>query len=101
MTTLGNALMLWAGTALILFAPCYHFATGGRWKNSAMGVHLMSFMGVLGLVMLLAVGNLMAGHGVAQNPGLPPWVRPLVWLLIGGVSWWRLVLLFVVLNEED
>lgn len=101
MKTLGNVLMLWAGSALILFPVCYHFATSGRWRNSAMGVHLMSFMGAFGLVMALAVGNLIAGHGTTQNTGLPLWVRPLVWLLIGGVSWWRLVLLFVVLNEED
>lgn len=101
MKTLGNALMLWAGLALILFPICYHFATSGRWRRSAMGVHLMSFMGVLGLVMTLAVGNLITGNGSVQNSDLPPWVRPLVWLLVGGVSWWRLVLLFVVLNEED
>lgn len=93
MRTLGTFLMLTAAAALILFPPCYHLTTRGGWRRSVMGWHLMSFMGVLGLVMCFAVSNVVFE--------LPSWIRPLVWLLIGIVSWWRLILLFVVQHNED
>ena len=93
MRALGTALMLVAAAALMLFPPCYHLTTRGAWRRSAMGVHLMSFMGVLGLVMCFAVANVVFD--------LPSWVRPLTWLLIAVVSWWRLILLFVVQRSGE
>ena len=90
---MGTALMLFAAVALILFPPCYHLRTRGRWLRTPGGPHLMSFMGVLGVVMCFAVANVVFE--------LPSWVRPLVWFLIGCVSWWRLGLLFTVANPKD
>jgi hypothetical protein len=57
------------------------------------GVHLMAFMGVLGMVMVFAVANFVFD--------LPDWVRPFVWLCIAVVAWWRVVLLFVIQHESD
>lgn len=93
MRALGNTLMLLAAMALILFPICYHLTTAGAWRKSPMGVHLMSFMGVLGMVMVFAVLNFVMD--------LPSWVRPFVWLCIAAVSWWRLVLLFVVQYRDS
>ena len=93
MRSVGNVFLYLAAVALILFPPCYHFSTRGAWRRSAMGVHLMSFMGVLGLVMCFAMANALFGP-------LPTWVRPLVWALIAVVAWWRLILLFVVQRQE-
>ncbi len=83
MRALGTALMFIAAAALITFPPLYHFRTRGRWRRSPMGVHLMSFMGALGMVMVFAIANVVAGP-------LPEWVRPFVWLSIAAVSWWRI-----------
>jgi len=91
--TLGNALLAIAATALIAFPFCYHLTTRGSWRKSVMGWHLMSFMGVLGLVMTFAILNFAIE--------LPEWVRPLTWFLVGAVAWWRLILLFVVQHRDD
>ena len=93
MRDLGNVLLVVAAVALIAFPFCYHLTTRGAWARSMMGWHLMSFMGVLGVVMTFAVLNFVFT--------LPTWVRPLTWALIGAVAWWRLVLLFVVQHREN
>lgn len=85
--------MFVAAAALILFPPCYHFATRGAWAKTVMGWHLMSFMGVLGVVMAFAVASAVWGP-------LPTFVRPLVWAAIAVVAWWRLILLFVVQHQD-
>lgn len=94
MQTLGTALMFAAAAALIIFPPLYHRRTRGRWRKSTFGIHLMSFMGVLGMVMGLAVLRVL---GV----DLPAWVRPLVWLAIGVVSWWRVGVLIHETRGRD
>jgi len=91
--TLGSVLLAVAAVALIAFPFCYHLTTRGSWRTSVMGWHLMSFMGVLGLVMTFAILNFAID--------LPEWVRPLTWFLVGAVAWWRLVLLFVVQHRDD
>lgn len=93
MRTAGNLLLVLAAVPLVLFPFCYHFATHGAWFRSWMGRHLMSFMGALGVVMVFALLNL-------AFP-LPTWVRVVAWLLVAGVAWWRLILLFVVQSQED
>lgn len=93
MRGLGTVFMFVAAAALILFPPCYHFATRGAWAKTVMGWHLMSFMGVLGAVMTFAVASAVCGP-------LPTFVRPLVWAAIAVVAWWRLILLFVVQHQD-
>jgi hypothetical protein len=93
MRTLGHVLLALSAVALIAFPFCYHLTTRGHWRDTIMGWHLMSFMAVLGLVMTFALLNL-----VIELPG---WVRPLTWLLVAGVAWWRLILLFVVQLRDD
>ena len=92
MTALGNALLAVAAVALIVFPFCYHLTTRGHWRDSVMGWHLMSFMGALGIVMTFAILNFAFE--------LYDWVRPLAWLLVAGVAWWRLILLFVVQHQD-
>lgn len=103
MKTLGDLLLLLAAGALIPFPLVYHSLTDGYWRRTAMGVHLMSFMGVLAVVMVFAVTNLFAGYASTVSctaPALNPWVRPLVWFMVAVVSWWRLVILIQVQNYD-
>jgi hypothetical protein len=93
MRPLGNVLLLVAAVALIAFPICYHVTTRGAWRGTRVGVHLMAFMGVLGMVMLFAIANFVFD--------LPDWVRPFAWLCIAVVSWWRVVLLFVIQHSES
>lgn len=92
MRGLGNVLLVLTSIPLIAFPLCYHFATHGAWFRSWMGRHLMSFMGALCVVMVFALLNLFME--------LWSWVRPLTWLLVGAVAWWRLILLFVVQHRD-
>jgi hypothetical protein len=92
MTTLGSALLIFAAIPLVAFPFCYHLSTRGTWRKSVMGWHLMSFMAVLGVVMVFALLNL--------EFTLPSWVRPFAWVLVAGVAWWRLILLFVIQHRE-
>lgn len=93
MKVLGDVLLLTAAVALIAFPFAYHLTTRGAWARSVMGWHLMSFMAVLGLVSAFALTNALLGP-------LPAWLRPFTWLLIAGVAWWRLILLFVIQHRE-
>ena len=93
MRALGHVLLALSAVALIAFPFCYHLTTRGHWRDTIMGWHLMSFMAVLGLVMTFALLNLAID--------LPGWVRPLTWLLVGAVAWWRLILLFVVQLRDE
>lgn len=93
MRTLGNTLLTVAAVALIAFPFCYQLATRGAWRKTQMGWHLMSYNGVIALVVTFALLNIALP--------LPEWVRPLTWFLVGVVGWWRLVLLFVVQYRPD
>ena len=86
MRILGTAFVLIAAVAFIASPLLYHFGSRGKWRNTKAGWHFMAYMGVMGLVMLLAVSAIFLGP-------LPAWVRPLVWFAIATVAWWRLVLL--------
>lgn len=107
MYLLGTALLFVAAGALIAFPFLYHWQTRGAWRDDSVGVHLMFFMGALGLVMVFAVANavgliLHPAPAVCANAAsvLPGWVRPLVWFLIASVSWWRVAVLFQVQRED-
>lgn len=103
MKELGDLLMLLAAGALIPFPIVYHYLTDGYWRKTAMGVHLMAFMGVLAVVMTFAVTNLVAGYVSTVScttPALNPWVRPVVWFMVSVVSWWRLVMLIQVQHYD-
>lgn len=88
MRTLGNCLFFAAAVPLVAYPVAYHVTTHGDWRRTLMGRLLMSFMAVLALVMVFAV------LAMAWHP-LPLWVRPVVWALVAGVSWWMLTMLFV------
>lgn len=99
MRTLGTVLMFFAAIPLIAFSPLYHWRTNGGWRRSGMGVHLMSFMGVLGMVMCFAIASAVTGGAASTNSTLPEWVRPFVWFSIGVVSWWRVGVLLYETKE--
>ena len=93
MRTLGTVFMLVAAVAFVVSPVAYHVWSRGKWRNTPAGWHFMSYMGVMGLVMFLAIGAVLLGP-------LPAWVRPLVWLIIGVVAWWRLVLIFTETRHD-
>lgn len=92
MREFGNGLLVWAAVALVAFPFAYHLTTRGHWRDTAMGWHLMAYNAVMALVVSFAILNF-AVH-------LPDWFRPLTWLMVGAVAWWRLILLFVVQHQE-
>ena len=79
--------MLVAAVAFVISPVAYHVRSRGKWRNTSAGWHFMSYMGVMGLVMFFAIGAVLFGP-------LPGWVRPVVWLAIAVVAWWRLWLIF-------
>ena len=91
----GDVLMLIAAAALITSPFLYQYWTGGRWRKSPTGIHLMAYMSVFSLVMCFAVAGFLSGHN------LPPVVRPLVWLLVGFVAWWRIVVMYQSTHRRD
>ena len=88
----GNALLVWAAMALIASPFYYQYKTRGHWRDSPMGWHLMSYMGVFAAVVTFAILNFALE--------LPEWVRPLTWFMVGVVAWWRLLLLGAVQNKH-
>lgn len=88
MRTLGTVLMMTAAVAFIATPVAYHFRSRGHWRDTSAGWHFMSYMGVFALVMVLAMPRALF------DVDLPDWVRPVVWLLIAIVAWWRLVVVF-------
>ena len=88
MRLLGTTFLLIAAVAFIASPLLYHFRSAGKWRNTSAGWHFMSYMGVMGLVMFLAISAIFLGP-------LPAWVRPAVWFAIAVVAWWRLVLLVI------
>lgn len=90
----GITLMMVAGVAFVLSPIVYHWRTRGAWLHSWMGRHLMSYMGVMGMVMVLAMWAVFFGP-------LPPWMRPLTWGCIALVAWWRLVLIFTAGHHRE
>lgn len=93
MRTLGTILMLVSALALFTFPVAYHFTSAGLWRYSPVGKALMSFMGVLAGVMVLAV------WAVAFGP-LPAVTRVIVWGAISFVAWRQVWILFVVRRRE-
>lgn len=93
MKALSDFLLVVSAVALIAFPFAYHLITRGHWRDSVMGRHLMAFMAVLAFVMATAL------FAIAYD--LPEWVRTVRWLLVAVVSWWRLILLFVVQMRDE
>lgn len=98
MRAISTVLLLLSAGALITFPFAYHFTSGGLWRYSQVGRSLMSFMGVLGLVMLLAVGSVVS-RALGNGP-LPPWVGVAVWSAIAFVSWRQVWVLFKVRRRK-
>jgi chromate transport protein ChrA len=71
------------------FCTCYHLWTGGHWRDSRYGVHLMVFSGVCALVMLYV---LLALLNVVPH-SWRPYAGIVIYLAVGALFLWRLILL--------
>lgn len=88
MKDLGTALTLIGAGACWYFVIAYHVATGGDWRHSPAGRHLMQLSGGLGLLMTL----ILAARVWPTYPGRP-WVTLAVFAYVVIQMVWRCVLL--------
>lgn len=64
-----------------------------NWRATAMGRHMMAFMGICAIILLLALLPLLFGR---DYPGVDE-VRLGAWAGINFIFWWRLVVLLKVI----
>jgi peptidoglycan/LPS O-acetylase OafA/YrhL len=90
-----------AAVLALLCVVAYQLATGGGWRDSGDGWHVMSFMAALAAALALAGARLIAVD-VFHVPD-PPWffnVRIVVFLAVPGVLAWRLVMILIAWREK-
>lgn len=76
-------------TALAFLAFSAAYGVLAPWWRSALGRNVMALMASCGLFVSLGVIKLVWPHTFDHMP----WLRPAVWLVIGTIGWWRVVLL--------
>jgi hypothetical protein len=74
----------------LVFVISYAVTTRGAWKDSAVGLNIMSFMASVLVVSVLAVAGVIWG----TDWPLRNLIRTLAWGLIAACIWWRVVILF-------
>jgi hypothetical protein len=72
------------------FCVCYHVWTGGHWRDSRYGVHLMVFSLACALILLYAF---LAVIGLIPRAWLP-YSSVVIYPVIAGLFLWRLLLLW-------
>ena len=80
------------GVAVLMpaaFCVCYHVWTGGHWRDSRYGVHLMVFSLACTLILLYAF---LAVIGLIPRSWLP-YASIVIYTTIAGLFLWRLLLL--------
>jgi hypothetical protein len=89
----------WSNTAIILtalgavvFVASYAWTTRGAWRDSTVGLNVMTFMAVIAVVSSLAVAAIFFG---TNWPGREV-VRGVAWSLVGACIWWRVFILYRV-----
>lgn len=94
---LGNVLVVLTCAGAITF--CAMYALFSPWWKSAMGRNVMAMMGTIGLFLILAIIRMIWPNAFNDMP----WIRLVAWSLIGGIVWWRVVLLVrtQVLRRRD
>ena len=83
----GNVLVVLTCVGAITF--CVLYALSSPWFSSAIGRNMMAMMGTIGLFLILAIIKMVRPDAFNDLP----WIRPVAWTLIGGIVWWRVVLL--------
>ena len=78
-----TVVLFWGAVAgAVTFPVMYHFATGGAWRGSPMGRHLMAFMAGLAVIMGMVAWARTVGP-------LHPSARLFVYGLLACLFWWR------------
>lgn len=95
---------LWTDTAVfftalgaLVFVVSYAWTTRGAWRDSAVGVNIMSFMAAILVVSILAVAAIVWG----SNWPYRTVIRTVAWAAIGGCIWWRVLILYRVQHRDS
>ena len=87
MQALSNALVVVTCVGAITF--CILYGLSSPWFSSAIGRNMMAMMAAIGGFLVLAVIRIIWPDAFDDLP----WIRPVAWSVIGGIVWWRVVLL--------
>lgn len=86
----GNVLIFVSTAEVLAFLVLYHLSTGGDWRHSATGRHLMAYSAAIAAVLVLSTVRIVAGDS--------PWFQSLRTIVFAGIPvvfGWRLWLLRV------
>jgi VIT1/CCC1 family predicted Fe2+/Mn2+ transporter len=92
-----DAAIIATALGALVFVVSYAWVTRGGWKDSAVGLNIMSFMAAVLVVSLLATASIVWGTNW-PNRNI---IRTAAWSLIAACIWWRVVILFRVQHRSD
>lgn len=84
---LTDAGIVFTASGFVVFSFLYGVLA--PWWHSALGRNVMALMASCGGFVSLGVIRVFSPHAFDAAP----WIRPTVWLIIGSIAWWRVVLL--------
>jgi hypothetical protein len=88
----GNVLVALSAGFAVAFVALYHLSS--PWWRSEAGRHVMSFMGIIGAVLILTLIRIVAGAKVDAHWPWFTWLRVVVFAGVPGVIAWRLWMLW-------
>lgn len=100
--TIGDVLVV--VTALIAFADVvgYHLMSGGAWRRSHMGQHIMAFMSVISLILFVGMVRIVTAD-VFHHPDTAwfLWLRVATFSLMPLVLAWRFLVIIGVGDDAS
>lgn len=99
-TLIGDGLIVLCATLAACCVVAYQVTTGGQWKTSEYGRHLMAFTAsVAGVLSLGAVRIIAVDVFEAVDPAWFQWLRLVVFATLPAVLAWRLWLIVAASSE--
>jgi hypothetical protein len=93
----------WANAAVVAtflgalaFVVTYAWSTRGAWRDSPVGLNVMTLMAVILAVSSLAVAAIIWGNDWPYRDA----IRTVAWSAIAGCIWWRLAILWRVQHRR-
>jgi len=96
----GNVLLVLSTILNLELILRYHILSGGAWKTSVMGRHVMAYMATTGLILLLASARLVFVAWLDQTD--PIWFqgfRTVVFITLPAIFLWRRHLIVTAYRE--